>query len=112
VNFRFGTTQVGNNPSYRRPTTIGGDFSLTTAVHNQGTDSLYVNGTKVFQQSGKLPALGGTDGTGFLGRGVNNTYYNGEISEVLVYDRVLKDKEMQTVTSYLETKFGLSPEAP
>jgi Concanavalin A-like lectin/glucanases superfamily len=110
--FRFGTTQVGNYPNYQRPTTIGGDFTLTTAVHNGGTDTLYINGTQALQQMGKLSVLGGMDGTAFLGRGYGNTYFDGAISEVLVYNRVLTAAEMQAVTSYLEAKFGLLPGAP
>jgi Concanavalin A-like lectin/glucanases superfamily len=107
ADFRFGTTQVGNDPNYTRPATVGGDFSLTTAVHNNTTDSLYVNGLKVFTRGGKLSALGGSDGTGFLGRGYNNTYYHGKISEVLVYNRILTDGETQIITSYLESKYGV-----
>jgi hypothetical protein len=110
--FRFGTTQVGNYPNYERPTTIGGDFTVTTAVHNGGTDTLSINGTQVLQQSGKLSVLGGMDGSAFLGRGYGNTYFDGTISEVLVYNRVLTTAEMQAVTGYLETKFGLTPGAP
>lgn len=110
--FRFGTTQAGNYPNYERPTTIGGDFTVNAAVHNGGTDTLYINGTPVLQQTGKLSVLGGMDGTAFLGRGYNNTYFDGTISEVLVYNRALTTAEMQAVTGYLETKFGLLPGAP
>lgn len=110
--FRFGTTQVGNAPDYQRPATIGGDFTLTAAVHNEGTDSLYISGKPVLRQHGKLTPLGGSDGTGFLGRGYNNTYFTGEISEVLVYNRALDDKEMKAVTGYLQTKYGLEPGKP
>jgi len=107
VDFRFGTTQAGNHPNYMRAPTIGGDFSLTTAVHNDSTDELYVNGLEVFNAEGKLPALSGSNGSGFLGRGINNTYFHGEISEVLVYNRTLTAAETQRVTSYLERKYGL-----
>lgn len=105
--FRFGTTQVGNAPDYQRPATVGGDFTLTTAVHNEDTDSLYVDGKLAVRQHGKLAPLDGSDGAGFLGRGYNNTYFNGEISEVLIYDRVLNKTEMKAVTVYLITKYGL-----
>ena len=104
--FRFGTTQVGNQPIYSRPATIGQDFTITRAVHNSDTDSLYVNGLLVLRQGGKLPVLAGTSGDGYLGRGINNTYYNGEISEVLVYNRVLTVEEAASVESYLRNKFG------
>ena len=59
--------------------------------------------------TGNSLALGGSDGTGFLGRGYNTTYVNGEISEVLIYNRLLDNKEMKAVTGYLETKYGLQP---
>jgi hypothetical protein len=110
--FRFGTTQVNNYPNYERPKTIGGDFTVTAAVHNGGTDTLYINGLQVQQQTGKLSVLGGMDGTAYLGRGYGNTYFDGSIGELLVYNRALTAAEMQSVTSYLETKFGLLPGAP
>ncbi len=104
--FRFGTTQVGNQPIYNRPVTIGQDFTVIRAVHNESTDSLYVDGQLVLRQEGKLPVLSGATGAGFIGRGINNTYFTGEISEILVYDRVLNSEEANTVEFYLRNKFG------
>jgi hypothetical protein len=104
--FRFGTKQTGNQPIYARPRTIGQDFTVTRAVHDNSTDSLYVDGLLVLRQGNKLPVLDGTSGAGYLGRGINNTYYNGEISEVLVYNRVLTVEEAASVESYLRNKFG------
>jgi hypothetical protein len=106
VPFRFGTTQVNNQPIYTRPVTIGQDFTVTRAVHNGGTDSLYVDGLLVLSQAGKSAVLNGTSGAGYIGRGLNNTYFNGEISEILVYNRVLTADETATVESYLRNKFG------
>jgi Concanavalin A-like lectin/glucanases superfamily len=104
---RFGTTQVGNNLSYIRPGGgIGQDFTITRAVHNNGTDQLYVNGLRVFSQRGKLAALSGVTGAGTIGEGTNNTYFNGEISEILVYNRVLSNQEAAQVESYLRNKYG------
>ena len=65
-----------------------------------------MNGLLALRQANKNPVLSGTDGTGFIGRGVNGTYYNGEISEILVYDRVLLQDEAASVESYLRNKFG------
>jgi hypothetical protein len=50
--------------------------------------------------------LNGTSGAGYIGRGLNNTYFNGEISEILVYNRILTADETATVESYLRNKFG------
>jgi hypothetical protein len=104
--FRFGTTQVGNQPIYSRPVTLGEDFTITRAVHNGSTDSLYVDGLLALSQGNKLPVLSGTTGAGYIGRGLNNTYFNGEISEILVYNRVLSPDETASVESYLRNKFG------
>ena len=104
---RFGTTQTNNEISYARPGGgIGQDFTTTRAVHNEGVDSLYVNGTRVFRQSGKLPVLGGVTGAGTIGEGINNTYFDGEISEILVYNRVLSNNEAAVVENYLAQKYG------
>ncbi len=104
---RFGTTQVGNNlGDTRRASGIGQDFTVTRAVHDKGTDEIYVNGLRVFSQGGKTHALGGVTGAGIIGEGINNTYFNGEISEILVYNRVLSDNEAARVESYLRNKYG------
>ena len=82
---RFGTTQIGNQLLYTRPTSLGTDFTITTALKNGGTDSLFVNGNLVLSQSGKLPTIAGCRDTASLGRGFDdNTYFSGEIAEVLL----------------------------
>jgi hypothetical protein len=50
--------------------------------------------------------LNGTTGAGYIGQGINNTFFNGEISEILVYNRVLSANEAASVESYLRNKFG------
>jgi Concanavalin A-like lectin/glucanases superfamily len=106
VPFRFGTKQVGNQPIYKRPAIIGQDFTITRAVHDGRTDSLYVDGLEVVVQENKLPVLAGTNGSAYIGRGLSNTYLNGEISEILIYNRVLSANEAASVESYLRNKFG------
>jgi hypothetical protein len=106
VSFRFGTTQVNNQPIYTRRVAIGQDFTITRAVHNGSTDSLYVNGLLALSQGNKSSVLNGTTGAGYIGQGINNTFFNGEISEILVYNRVLSANEAASVESYLRNKFG------
>ena len=50
--------------------------------------------------------MSGTSGDGYIGRGFNNTYFNGEINEILVYNRVLSADEAASVEKYLRNKFG------
>ena len=76
VSFRFGTTQVGNTFQYNRPQAVRG-LSLTVALRDGATDSAFVNGSQVLSGSGKLSTIQGTAPTGFLGRGIGNTYFSG-----------------------------------
>ena len=110
VAWRFGTTQVYNRQIYTRPSSVGSGYTRTTMKHDgpAGTDTLYVNGVQVQSATGKLSSLTGHQDTGNLGRGYNNnTYFNGDIVEVLVYNRTLSDSERQSVEQYLGTKYNL-----
>ncbi|MGA8594358.1 MAG: LamG-like jellyroll fold domain-containing protein [Bryobacteraceae bacterium] len=105
--YRFGTTQVGNDPEVLRSSDIASDFTLTAAIHNGSTDSLYVNGKLLDTKTGRENTLAGMTGEGFIGQGYQNTFFTGDISEILVYDRVLSDQEREQVDYYLTTKYGL-----
>jgi hypothetical protein len=105
---RFGTSKPNTNLDYIRPGAgIGGDFTITRAVHNHEVDSLFVNGTKVLSRRDNYSVLGGTTGDGTIGKGINDTYFNGEISEILVYNRALSAREVEQVETYLRQKFGI-----
>jgi hypothetical protein len=105
VRWRFGTTQSNNLPSYTRPAAVTG-FSVSTVVKNGAVETLYVNGAQALQQSGKYPSINGVQTTGNLGRGYdNNTYFPGQIAEVLIYDHALSDADRQTVEQYLTQKY-------
>jgi hypothetical protein len=114
VSFRFGTTQSENAPNYVRSASVGNAFTLSTAIKNGTTDSLYVNGTQVVNAGDKLPTIAGCQATSSLGRGYNNnTYYAGDIAEVLIYERALTSAERQVVEQYLNQKYFSSlPVAP
>ena len=113
VNFRFGTTQVSNNLVYLRPVSVS-SFTLTTAIKDGTTETLYVNGIQRLSQGGKLAAVAGAEDTGNLGRGYDdNTYFAGDIAEVLVYDRALTAAERRNLEAYLDSKYALTtPAAP
>ena len=106
VNFRFGTTATGNEPAYVRPASIGEDYSVTVAHKDGDTDSLYVNGTQVWTDGFRSSPIAGCRSTGNLGRGYNdNTYFGGDILEVLVYTRALSDTERAAVEQYLQNRY-------
>jgi hypothetical protein len=107
VFFRFGTEQVNNQPIYARPVNFGGDYSLTTAIHDGDVDRLYVNGVLALRQGGKRTSLSGVSSTEWIGAGLNNSFFSGAVGEILVYDRALSDRERDIVEHYLMKKFGL-----
>ncbi|MFW6164438.1 MAG: hypothetical protein ACODAJ_16835, partial [Planctomycetota bacterium] len=47
-------------------------------------------------------------GRGLLGNGNKGAWVNGDIAEVLLYDRDLSDAEMRQVTTYLQDRYDLS----
>jgi hypothetical protein len=106
VSFSFGTTQGSNEEVFVRPLPIGQDFTITRAVHNGANDALYIDGLLALTKPNKLPVLSGTRGKAYIGRGSHGSYFNGEIAEILVYDRVLLPEEAAGVEFYLRTKFG------
>ncbi len=104
VNWRCGTTTAGNNHRYPRPASIGQAYSLTTLVKNADIETLYVDRSLALQVDFKGYPLAGVADTGYLGRGFN-TYYAGELLEVLVYTQALSDTDRQTVEDYLHNKY-------
>jgi hypothetical protein len=107
VFFRFGTTQVNNQPIRTRVSPIGGDFTITTAIHNGTTDSLWVNGQLALQQGGKQTTIAGTLPTAQIGSGLLGTYFTGNIGEIIIYDRALTKAERETVQHYLTGRYGI-----
>ena len=112
VKFRFGTTQTGNLPAYTRPASLGSSYSISVSEKDGTTDSLYVNGTLVVSEGSKLSTIAGCTDTGYVGRGHNNTYFPGLVSEVLVYSRALTDSERQALEQYLDTRYFSSGNTP
>src|SRR5207247_10898481 len=101
--------------SYTRPASIGNAFSVSTAIKNRTTDSLYVNGTLVVSQPGKLTTIANTQNLGNIGRGYNNnTFFPRLITEAIVYTRDLSNAERQAVEGYLTSKYfgGPAPSPP
>jgi hypothetical protein len=107
VKFRFGTGQSNNLPAWTRPSPIGSEFTVTTAIKNGATEMLFIDGSLVLTAGGKLGVIRGTRPAGNLGRGYNdNTFFAGRIAEVLVYDRALTDAERQILDQYLAGRYG------
>ena len=82
-------------------------FGLSEWLHSGTTDSMWFNAQSVAVYSGKLQTINGTGPSAILGRGDRNTYYPGEASEVILYNRALTASERQLVEQYLMQKYHL-----
>jgi hypothetical protein len=107
VAFSFGTTQPGNATDVLRAQDIGGDYSLTTAVHDGMTDYLYIDGRLINKEANRQQVLNGATGEELIGAGDGNTYFKGNIAEIIIYDRALSARERDDITYYLSAKYGL-----
>ena len=76
-------------------------------VHDgaSGTDHIYVDGARVVSEEGKRKVLAGNLAAGKLGRGEYDTYFPGDIAEVIVYSRALSVAERSGVERYLGRKY-------
>ncbi len=106
VRFRFGTGQTGNLPAYQLPDPQGMKERIVIAVKNGPNESLFVDGKKVLNVSGKLSTIQRIQAQGNLGRGYDDdTFFAGDIAEVLVYQRALTDQEISSLQQYLQAKY-------
>jgi hypothetical protein len=115
VRWRFGTGVVQDldELAYVRPKSLGNGFS-TTALRRSGSKSgieeLYVNGTQVHTVGGRTAPVASTRSVANIGRGYNdNSYFPGDIAEIVVYTRALSDVELGIVQNYLDTKYVYLP---
>lgn len=106
VRFGVGPSVAGSGvTTYTRP---AGEtqFSSTVAIKDKETDTIYINGTKVYQTGGRAEKITNTQAALYLAKGRNeNDYFHGDIAELLIYDRVLTEEEVLTVSRYLRNKY-------
>jgi hypothetical protein len=105
--FRFGTTQIDNENKVTIPLNRTNSFGLNEWMHTATVDSMWINGQNVASFPGKLPTVEGVGNTVMLGVGHSNTFYPGDVSEIIIYDRSLSDTERQLIEQYLMGKYHL-----
>lgn len=99
----FGTTQQYETGT---PPVILSSFHLYNVSSEQG---LWVNRYNGIIQFTALNNVVSFAGSPSIGKG-SNTYFTGDIAEVIVFGRVLTDAERLTVGTYLQGKYALETE--
>lgn len=114
--FRGGGALQGGNAQAQLP---AGQLKILSAIKNGANQSLYVDGTSVASTS--VPSLM-TTGSNILalgGSAADSRRFNGDIAQILIYNRALSTAERQQVENYLSdahalfgTKFTFTLDAP
>jgi hypothetical protein len=122
VRFYFGASQRTSVIDYPRPASLEREYSVTTAMKSGSDAVLYVNGREGLRLSGQArPVIAKCEDTGQIGRGDGDiatdrlfkghvegeSYFSGEIAEILVFARALAKTERQAVEQYLLGKYSL-----
>jgi hypothetical protein len=105
--FRFGTTQYGNESVFKMPFNRTNSFGLSEWMHAGTTDYMWFNAQSTATFTGKFRAIAGVGNSAVLGLGPDSTFFPGDVSEVIVYGRALSVSERQAVEQYLMAKYHL-----
>jgi len=87
----------------------GPEIASMTISGSAGTAALYINGASISLSDGTLASFTASDGF-IIGNYTNGTYatpWEGHISEIIMYDGVLKTEDRKSVESYLGKKYGI-----
>lgn len=127
-NSGFSNIYSGSSSTYRTNYTCGSSCNNTAYIYstifginsttNTITSTLKGNGSQVAQNTGFNPAgspytfgfnqvyFGGTRSGAMPGSGVN--YFNGDYAELVIYDHILKCREIESLEDYFRGKWGIS----
>lgn len=103
ISARFGTGSSNDN-GFRAERSVSTEDFTATAIRWNGADKSYdvqVNGEKFGTGVSLGSKTGNNKSTVYFGTGKGNTYWTGDICDILVYDRVLTEEELADVNDYL-----------
>lgn len=87
-------------------------LAVRSAPNSNSTDvQAWINGTELTEASVDAEPLNTGVGNSLIGRAQNNTHYNGDIAEIIIYDRDLSNTERADIEQYLTNKWinGIDP---
>lgn len=80
---------------------------ITNTLDRNGLNTCYENGVFKFSMSWAVPSPNYTNVSFLIGKRSDNVYFNGTISELILYARVLTLDERKEVESYLSKKWAI-----
>ncbi len=104
-----GLISAGNNAGVTDSAVLNTPTLITTVLQYgvDGESKVYRNGAigTTFTDSSNST---GAHNPSYIGSGGNGLDFNGDIAEIIIFNRVLETSELKTVNSYLNTKYSLS----
>jgi len=80
---------------------------ITNTLDRNGLNTCYENGVFKFSMSWVVPSPNYTNITFLIGKRSDNVFFNGTISELIIYARVLTLDERKEVENYLSKKWAI-----
>lgn len=114
-NFEYAVSNGSTQTAVASPGITSGAFKLFEARHNgAGTATLHVNGVQTEKRTTMNNINNVTRNKSYLGKSHtgSNVNFNGQIAELLVYDKILPDSTCKIIEQYLIGKYALTQPAP
>lgn len=90
--------------AYNSPISRITSYSIFPTSSSEGTASVYMNGVLLGSNTRYLQ---GPNTAYKIGVGYTDKYYQGVISEMIIFNRALKNEERQAIEKYLSKKWGI-----
>lgn len=101
----FAISYYANDYTFNYTVSINTIYNVTFIENGSGLVSLYING--VLQDSSSLTAPNTSGNSTNIGRWSTNTFFNGDIYNVKIYNRALSSTEITQNYNALKGRFGL-----
>ncbi len=112
IDWRFGTGQVSNQPTFNLPSNVSTSYNLY-CVNKVGTaESVFQNGTSIATYTASLSAIANTSSTYTITGPVSTTYATNNIAEIVIYNANIGTSGRQQLEGYLAWKWGLQGSLP
>ena len=107
--------QSGGGDVYQVSGAYASNYYITTAIpriitntlDRNGLNTCYENGVVKFSMSWGVPSPNYTNVSFLIGKRSDNVFFNGTISELIIYARVLTLDERKEVENYLSKKWAI-----
>ena len=113
---RFGSGLSGNRGIYYNGVTVNG-WNTVSAVKNGESEKLYLNASMIYDRASDASAqycvgsagetVENTHEYAYIGCGIQSTrnyYYNGSVSDIVIFERALSDSEIAVLSEYFSAK--------